>query len=117
MAELLAFAEKYGPWLVIVIYSAYKLIPVAAEKLIPDWVSNRRASQKAERETIVNVYERFIAQNAQMIQFIASATEAQHSFSRSLDANTQQTFHLSQVVERGPTCPLIGCPYWGNKEK
>jgi len=117
VAELLAFAEKYGPWLVIVIYTAYKLIPVAAERLIPDWVSSRREAQKTERETIVNVYERLIAQNTQTIQFIASATESLHSFVRSLDQNTQQIFHMSQMVERGSSCPLPDCPYWGDKEK
>jgi hypothetical protein len=117
VAELLALAEKYGPWLVILIYVAYKIVPVAAEKLIPDWVSNRRESQKAERETIVTVYERLVAQNTQVIQFVASATEAMHSFGRALDANTQQLYHLSQMVERGPSCPLPDCPYWPNKEK
>jgi hypothetical protein len=116
MQELLEFAEKYGPWLVIFIYTAYKFVPVAAEKLIPDWVSNRHAAQKAERETVISVYERFIAQNAQTISFISSATEALHSFVRSLDANTQQVFHMTKTVERGPSCPLPDCPYWESKE-
>ena len=116
MAEFLAFAERYGPWLVILVYAAYKAIPIIAEKLIPDWIASRREAVKADLAARVNVYERFIEQNAQMIQFIASATEALHSFARSLDSNTQQLYHVSQAVERGPSCPLRDCHYWGNKK-
>jgi hypothetical protein len=122
VAELLAAAERYGPWLVILIYIAYKGIPVAAERLIPDWVANRREAQKSERETIVieretivNVYDRFIAQSAENIKFIASAAESLRMLNHSLDENTQQLFHLSQVVEHGGSCPLPDCPYWREK--
>lgn len=115
MTELLAFAEKYGPWLVILIYAVYRLVPVAAEKLIPDWIANRRASVKAEREELVKVYERFITMYGEMIQFVSAATQSLNNIDRTIIANTQQLFVVSKMVERGPKCPLPECPYWKEK--
>jgi hypothetical protein len=115
MAELLPFAERWGPWILILVYTTYKFVPVLAERLIPDWLAGMRETRNKERESLASVYERFIAQNSETIRFIASATEALHSFQRALDANTQQMYHLTQSVERGPRCPLPDCPFM-NKE-
>ena len=111
---MLALAARYSPWVMLVISVVY----IAVNRMWPEWLVARREMRKlkaeaelAEKEKLAAVYERFIEQNTQMIQFIASAAEALHSQDRSLDANTQQIYHLTQAVERGPKCPLPDCPF------
>jgi hypothetical protein len=81
----------------------------------PQWLAAWFEERKIIRQAEVNVYERFIAQQEKTITFIGSAASAMNlmneNFTRSLDGNTQQIFHLMQAIEHGGHCPLPDCPY------
>jgi len=118
MTELLSLAERYGAWLVIAIYFVYKVLPVVIEKGWPEWMELRKSEKKAqvereraERAELAPIYERFIAQNGEMIKFIANAASAMNDITRSLDANTQALYKVLEAVKQGPACPLPDCPF------
>jgi hypothetical protein len=120
MTDFFTIAEKFGPWVAMIVMMLY----IAANKLWPEWLVTRREerkleveSEKQDRASLAAVYERFIAQQEQTLKFVASETEAIHSFVRSLDGNTQQLFHLTQMVEHGPSCPLPDCPFMDKHAK
>jgi len=108
---LISLAGQYGPWFAM----AIMLIYIVANKLGPQWLSSWFEERKLVRQAEVNVYERFIAQQAETLRFIGSAANAMNSMNenitRSLDGNTQQIYHLTQAVDRGGRCPLPDCPY------
>jgi hypothetical protein len=124
-AQLFALAMRLTPWAGF----AFAVLYIVINKISPVWLADwrearqqERAAQEAarkarneeeqeERLTNKTLYESMISQGTEMIKFIASATEAVHSMTRSLDSNTQQLYHLTKSVEKGPSCPLPDCPF------
>jgi hypothetical protein len=127
-SQLFALALRFTPWAGFVIALVYIVVNKVGPVWLADWREARQQERQAkeaerkarddeereERRTTKTLYERVISQSTENIKFIASATEAIHGMTRSLDSNTQQMYHLTQSVERGPACPLPGCVYWDN---
>ena len=111
MTEFLPFAERWGPWFLVLIYVVAKGTPVILEKLIPDWIAGIRAQKATAAAELKEVYERLITQQDKMLNFIASATMALEAMQRAMDGNTQQLYRVQQSIEHGPDCPLPNCPY------
>jgi hypothetical protein len=128
--QILAFAWQLGPWAGLVVCVTYIIVNKVGPVWLADWRDKRKQTREAdeaerlarikedneERKTVITLYERLVAQNVETVRYIASATEAIHSFTRALDGNTLQIYQLTQSVERGPKCPLPDCPFMG-KEK
>ena len=92
-------AKEWGPWVAM----GLMLVYIMANKLGPQWVAAWFEERKTVRQAEINVYERFISQQTETLKFIAGATEAIHSmsdsFTRALDANTQQVYRLTEIIE------------------
>jgi len=103
--QFVALAKEWGPWVAM----ALMLVYIVANRLGPQWLAAWFEERKAARKAEINVYERFISQQAETLKFIASATEAIHfmsdSFTRALDANTQQVYRLTEAIEHGRRRP------------
>lgn len=99
--QFVALAKDWGPWVAM----GLMLVYIVANKLGPQWLSAWFEERKAVRKAEINIYERFILQQVETLKFIASATEAIHfmsdSFTRALDANTQQVYRLTEIIEHG----------------
>jgi len=112
---ILSLVMERGPWVAMIVMLAY----IIANKLGPQWLSAWIEERKTMRKSEMSVYERFIAQQAETLKFIASATEAIHSmsdsFTRALDANTQQVYRLTEAQREGGKCPLPDCPFMEHK--
>jgi len=119
MVELLPFAEKWGPWVLILVFATTRIVPALVARFLPDSRSEKRRDKRLKAEAVqddlaalVSVYERFITTNETMVKFIGSSTSAINGMERALDGNTRTVVELVKAVERGPKCPLPGCPYW-----
>jgi len=130
-SQILALAWRLGPWAGFVLAVVY----IVANKVGPVWLAEWRAQrvqsraaeeakrlaraeeEKEERKMVIALYERLVAQNIEMVKFIASTTEAIHSFTRALDGNTQEVYRLRESVHRGPECPLPKCPFMNSSQK
>lgn len=124
-SQILALAWRLSPWAGFILALVYIVANRVGPIWLAEWRETRKQSREAEeakrrlqieeekeeRKSVITLYERLVAQSYEMVQFISSATEAIHSSTRSLDANTQQIYHLTQAVERGPRCPLPDCPF------
>jgi hypothetical protein len=102
MGEFVTAAGQYGPWVAM----ALMLIYIGANKLGPQWLAAWFDERKGARAAEENVYERFIAQQAETLKFIASATATIQGLGRAVDSNTQQMYRLTDAASEGGHCPL-----------
>jgi len=116
MAELVALADKSGWLIVVIILAAWKFIPALADKIAPEWMAAQREAAAANRASQNNLTEKLISvveNNSRMAGALAASV---NSFERSLDGNTQQTARLTDIVQKGPSCPLPDCPFMNTSD-
>jgi hypothetical protein len=116
MTELLAYADKHSLLVGIVLYVAYKFVPVMAEKIAPEWMSARREADAAKRATSLSLTDRVINVIENNSRVIAAVTMSVGGVQRALDLNTQQISTVADLVRKGPTCPLHDCPFMNREQ-
>lgn len=111
MTELIALADKSGWFIVIVILAAWKFIPAIADKIAPDYMAARREDDAAKRASAQSITDRVITVIENNSHVMTAVSMSVGGVQRALDANTQQLSRITDSVERGPECPLPGCPF------
>lgn len=115
MSELIALADKSGWFIVIVLFVAWRFVPVMADKLAPEWMAARREESAAKRAGQDKIVDKVISVVESNTRFASAVAASMNNLERAIDANTQQLSRMTEIVRRGPECPLPSCP-WMNKE-
>lgn len=117
MTELVTLADKSGWLIVVIILAAWKFIPAIADKLAPEWMAAKREADASKRASLESIYAKLISVVENNSRFVSAAALSINGIERALDANTQQLARITDIVQRGPTCPLPDCPFMGQSQK
>ena len=123
METAFLFVKEYGLLTAVVVYLVVKFVPLALEKIWPEWMASIREQIKAKSEAemsgraeLMKIYERLITSLEMNARFVSNAALTLNGMERAIDANTRQVAEITEIVRRGPDCPLPGCPFMGERK-